>query len=343
MLRTPGKVRRDDVLRKDPVFCPLRFHTEKMRGRSVREELSAEEGSFRAMIGEKGLTRSVVNAFRRFLMGYYERHGRDLPWRRTTDPYRILVSEFMLQQTRVERVLAMYPRFLDSFPDAGTLARAPRREVLSAWQGLGYNRRAIALHETAMRIEREFRGTIPLDRATLDSFPGIGSATAGAIVVFSTNRPEIFIETNIRRVFIHLFFPGQARVHDREIEPILERTLIRKRPRDFYYALMDYGSALGKGSGEPDGPSRRGKSGNPNARSASYVRQGPFEGSDRQARGIILRRVLAEGEIREDRLGPSLEVGPERLERILRGLAKEGFVEREGGRIRCRETSGEAR
>ncbi|HMA05661.1 MAG TPA: hypothetical protein VKO45_07015, partial [Methanomicrobiales archaeon] len=147
----------------------------------------------------------------------------------------------------------------------------------------------------------------------------------------------------IRRVFIHLFFPGQARVHDREIEPILEKTLIRKRPRDFYYALMDYGSALGKGSGEPDGPSRRGKSGNPNARSASYIRQGPFEGSDRQARGIIIRRVLAEGEIREDRLGPSLEVGPERLERILRGLAKDGFVDREKGRIRCRETSGESR
>jgi A/G-specific adenine glycosylase len=261
-------------------------------------------------------------------MGFFASHGRDLPWRKTTDPYRILVSEFMLQQTGVERVLTKYPGFLRRFPDTGTLARAPRREVLSAWQGLGYNRRAIALHETAGRVMAEFHGKIPLDRATLDSFPGIGKATAGAVVVFSANRPEIFIETNIRRVYIHLFFPGAARVHDREIEPILRRTILKGRPRNFYYALMDYGSLL------------KGRHGDPNTRSASYARQGPFEGSDRQVRGIILRRLLAAGEIRDEDLASSLSIDPSRLERILQGLGKDGFIERVGGGIRCRECSG---
>jgi A/G-specific adenine glycosylase len=292
------------------------------------ETLPAGEESLRGAFRKNGLTPGVVAAFRRFLMGYYGTHGRDLPWRRTTDPYRILVSEFMLQQTQVERVLSKYPEFLGRFPHVGVLARAPRRDVLLAWQGLGYNRRAIALHDTAKRVDREFRGTIPLDRATLDSFPGIGNATAGAVVVFSTNRPEIFIETNIRRVYIHLFFPDVSHVRDRDIEPILGKTLLRRRPRDFYYALMDYGSFLKRGPG------------NPNIRSASYSRQSRFEGSDRQVRGFILRRLLAAGEIPDKVLRSSVPVGRRRLERILLGLSKDGFIERSGGAIRYREGSG---
>jgi A/G-specific adenine glycosylase len=256
-------------------------------------------------------------------MRFYETRGRDLPWRRTTDPYRILVSEFMLQQTQVERVLTKYPEFLGRFPDIGALARAPRHEVLLAWQGLGYNRRALALHRTARRIMDDFHGTIPLDPALLDSFPGIGGATAGAVVVFSTNRPDIFIETNIRRVYIHLFFPDAAKVHDREIEPILRRTLIKRRPREFYYALMDYGSALAK------------EARNPNMRSASYSRQSAFEGSDRQVRGMILRHLLAGRGAREEELRGLVPVEPGRLERILSGLERDGFIERSGGRIRC--------
>jgi A/G-specific adenine glycosylase len=293
------------------------------RERDIQRESSAMEDSIRARYRHDGLSPGLARSFRKFLMFFYDSHGRDLPWRRTTDPYHILISEFMLQQTRVERVLFKYPEFLGRFPGIETLARAPRHEVLHAWQGLGYNRRALALHETARKVVDAVHGKIPLDRTVLDSFPGIGNATAGAIVVFSTNRPEIFIETNIRRVYIQLFFPDAGRVHDREIEPILGKTLMKKRPREFYYALMDYGSILKKGAG------------NPNARSASYARQSPFEGSDRQVRGIVLRHLLSGGGAREEELRGLVPVGAGRLERILRGLEKEGFIERAGGMIRC--------
>jgi A/G-specific adenine glycosylase len=296
----------------------------------VGQDLRGMEEAVRAGYRHEGLTPGVVGSFHRFLASFFAERGRDLPWRRTTDPYRILVSEFMLQQTQVERVLVKYPAFLERFPDEGTLARAPLQEVLLAWQGLGYNRRALALHRTARRIADDYGGTVPLDRATLDTFPGIGSATAGAIVVFSTDRPEVFIETNIRRVYIHLFFPGAEKVHDREIVPVLEKTLDREEPRRFYYALMDHGSLLKRGTR------------NPNLRSASYARQSPFEGSDRQARGTILRLLLGDGEIAEPDLREMVPVEPERLERILGGLERDGFIERHRGRVRCR-TGGEGK
>jgi A/G-specific adenine glycosylase len=315
--------------------------------RTIREGLAAMEDSIRARSRSGGFTPGLARSFQKFLMLFYATYGRDLPWRRTTDPYRILVSEFMLQQTRVERVSTKYQEFLGRFPDVTALARAPRNEVLLAWQGLGYNRRALALHETARRVMDEFHGSIPLDRTILDSLPGIGKATAGAILVFSTNRPGIFIETNIRRVYIHLFFPDSAKVHDREIEPLLGKTLLKKRPREFYYALMDYGSALKKGFGDPSGSAIKKGSGdlngshlkkgkqNPNTRSASYSRQSPFEGSDRQVRGMVLRHLLAEGEVREEDLIGLVPVEPGRLERILGDLEREGFLERSGGRILC--------
>jgi A/G-specific adenine glycosylase len=311
--------------------------------------LAAEEEGIRVRYRKMGLSPGVIRAFRRFISRFYASRGRDLPWRSTTDPYRILVSEFMLQQTQVGRVLAKYPEFLRRFPDIGSLARAPRREVLLAWQGLGYNRRALALHETVGRIAVEFHGKVPLDRAVLNSFPGIGAATAGAIVVFSANRPEVFIETNIRRVFIHLFFPDRERVSDREILPILERTVPPENPREFYYALMDYGSALGKGLWDPTGsalgkglwdptgslPKKRAQ--NPNHRSTSYSRQSRFQGSDRQVRGIILRRLLELEDVGAEELRGLISVETDRLERILRGLERDGFIERTGGEIRCRD------
>jgi A/G-specific adenine glycosylase len=287
-------------------------------------DLQALEESITSAYREEGLSPGVVESFHRFLALFFAGQGRDLPWRRTTDPYEILVSEFMLQQTQVERVAVKYPAFLGRFPDAGALARVELPEVLRAWQGLGYNRRALALHRTARIIEGEFHGEVPLDRDTLDALPGIGSATAAAVVVFSTNRPEVFIETNIRRVFIHLFFPDAEKVHDREILPLLEETLDREEPRRFYYALMDLGTALKK------------RARNPNLRSASYARQSPFEGSDRQLRGAVLRRLLSEGEVTRDSLADAAGPVPERLERVLGGLERDGFIRRDGERIRCR-------
>jgi len=165
-----------------------------------------------------------------------------MPWRETSDPYRILVSEIMLQQTQVQRVETKYKEFIAAFPAFPSLARAPLREVLRVWQGMGYNRRAIALRKIAQRVVAEYDGGLPDSVATLRTFPGIGAATAGAIVAFAFNKPTVFLETNSRRVFLHVFFAGRQRVKDSDILPLVETTLDREKPRQWYYALMDYGA-----------------------------------------------------------------------------------------------------
>ena len=145
--------------------------------------------------------------FKKIILDYYKKHGRhDLPWRKTHDPYKILVSEIMLQQTQVGRVMAKYKEFIREFPDFKKLAQAPTAKVLKAWSGLGYNRRALYLKRTAERVTNEFQGKLPKDQSMLVDLPGIGPNTAGAICAYSFNMPVVFIETNIRRVFIHFFF-----------------------------------------------------------------------------------------------------------------------------------------
>lgn len=265
--------------------------------------------------GEDAL-RNYRSEFRRLIYQNYRRNGRRLPWRQTNDPYHILVSEIMLQQTQVERVLVKYPEFLAHFPDCASLALADLRDVLTVWRGLGYNRRALALQRIARRVDSEFGGILPDREETLLTFPCIGAATAGALQAFVFGKPAVFIETNIRRVFIHFFFPHRDGVRDREIFPLVEQTLDSKRVRSWYYALMDYGAML-KGRGE-----------NPNRRSAHYTRQAPFSNSRRRIRGLIIRalveaRVLAETDLVRD-LGISIS----QVEPILEQLIREGFVER---------------
>ena len=137
---------------------------------------------------------------------HYRNHGRDLAWRRTTDPYRILVSEIMLQQTQVERVTIKYPALYRRIPGFSLACQAPLSDVLAVWQGMGYNRRAISLQKCARRVVEEYGGALPQDPEILATFPGIGRATAASICAFAFNMPVVFIETNIRRVFIHFFF-----------------------------------------------------------------------------------------------------------------------------------------
>ncbi|HSQ93670.1 MAG TPA: A/G-specific adenine glycosylase, partial [Methanoregula sp.] len=175
-----------------------------------------------------------VRKFRDLVLTHYRCHGRDLAWRRTTDPYHILVSEIMLQQTQVERVSRKYPEFIAAFPDFPTLAEAPLSDVLGIWQGMGYNRRAIALQKCARRVVEEFGGTLPQDPDILATFPGIGKATAASICAFAFNRPVVFIETNIRTVFIHYFFKDTNPVHDTAILPLVKKTVDRKNPRVWY-------------------------------------------------------------------------------------------------------------
>lgn len=240
-------------------------------------------------------------------------------WRHTADPYRILVSEIMLQQTQVNRVAEKYPEFLAAFPGFPELARAPLNDVLAAWQGMGYNRRAIALKKCAERVCRDYGGTLPPDPGILATFPGIGHATASSICAFAFNQPVVFIETNIRRVFIHFFFPAGEPVQDSAILPLVEKTLYRKDPRCWYWALMDLGTALKKSMP------------NPNRRSAHYTRQSPFDGSDRQIRGRILKLLLASPGLDEPGILEVAKSDAERLHRILDGLVHEGFIIKKEG------------
>ena len=240
----------------------------------------------------------AARAFRRKVYAHYRSAGRDLPWRRTQDPYAILVSELMLQQTQVERAVRFYAPFLEAFPSTSHLAAAPAAEVLRLWSGLGYNRRAVALHRAAALIERDHDGRVPRDRGDLMKLPGIGPATSGALLAFAFATPVEFVETNIRRAAIaeltarpHLLAADAKRqpLPDAAILPFLECALDREDPRNWYYALMDYGAAIGREA------RRRGTAANPNLISSAYQRQSRFHGSARQLRGAIVRALTKSG------------------------------------------------
>jgi A/G-specific adenine glycosylase len=259
--------------------------------------------------------------FKTIIRDHYQKHKRNMPWRETGDSYRILVSEVMLQQTQVSRVMNYYPDFIKKFPDFRSLARAKTYDVLMAWQGLGYNRRALALQKLSKILLEKFNGTLPQTREDLESLPGIGKATAGSLLAFVFNKPEVFIETNIRRVFIHFFFPKRKKVTDVELERYIKSTLDRKNPREWYWALMDYGSELGA--------SGRGIR-NPNRKSAHYKKQSPFSGSDRELRGKILKVLLKQKKFSVAALAKSIQETAVRTQAIADGLSREGFIKRKG-------------
>lgn len=285
------------------------------------KEKNSLAGKLQRSLKKDGLSRRTINLFRRIIYDHYHKAQRTFPWRRTKNPYRILVSEVMLQQTQVERVLDKYSLFIRTFPNFKSLAHARLSEVLEAWQGLGYNRRAIALKKIAEIVMKDYKGRLPVKEEELLSLPGIGTYTASAICTFALNKPTLFIETNIRRVFIHFFFHDRTSIKDEEIIPLLESTLDRKNPREFYYALMDYGVRLKK------------EVQNPNMRSAHYQKQSRFQGSNRQIRGMILREVMKKGHIRETTLISKLKRDDLRVKENLEQLAQEGFLKRRGDTI----------
>ncbi|MGA2121706.1 MAG: A/G-specific adenine glycosylase [Methanoregula sp.] len=268
------------------------------------------------------MVRPSISEFQRTVLSYYERSGRhDMPWRHTTDPYHILVSEIMLQQTQVERVTLKYPEFIAAFPDFTALAGAPLANILRVWQGMGYNRRAIALQKCAIRVTGEYGGILPRDVDTLATFPGIGYATASSIAAFAFNLPVAFIETNIRRVFIHYFFRNKDPVRDDEILPLVDQALYRKNPRVWYWALMDLGASLKKSVP------------NPNRRSVHYTKQSAFEGSDRRLRGQVLKLLVSRGEMASAAIIRELGKDRDRVLKILAGLEEEGFIRKAGKKI----------
>jgi A/G-specific adenine glycosylase len=263
-----------------------------------------------------------VAAFRKKIYDYYDAQGRDLPWRKRINPYRVLVSEIMLQQTQVERVIEKYKEFLAAFPDFPSLAEARPAKLLTVWSGMGYNRRALALKASAKKVVEEHNGKLPSDFNDLLGLPGIGAYTAGAVLAFAFNRPVVFMDTNIRRVFIHEFLHDRESIHDREVIPLVEQTLDRANPRKWYNALMDYGTMLKQNHV------------NPNRKSAHYTRQSPFENSNRQVRGRILKALVAESPLGPGELVKRTGMDSERVMANLAQLVQEGFIRKKGNLYR---------
>lgn len=262
----------------------------------------------------------TVSAFQQLMYTHYRATSRPMPWRDTHDPYHILISEIMLQQTQVERVKTKYAEFLAAFPTVADLAAAPLVEVLRVWQGLGYNRRAIALKRCAEEIQTRFNGQLPSSVSDMESLPGIGPYTARAVAAFAFGIAEPCIETNIRTVCIHYFFHNRDTVSDREIMPLVAAALDRNNPREWYYALMDFGVRLKQ------------LHPNPGRRSRHHVRQSRFEGSNRQLRSRILKTVMESPGLSAGELSDRFGAEQEDAERNLADMVEEGFLCQTDGR-----------
>jgi len=271
------------------------------------------------------LSKQHTQQFQNFILNWHKKHGRaSLPWRQSYDPYHVLVSEIMLQQTQVNRVIPKFENFLSTFPNYAALAAASKVDIIEAWQGLGYNRRGLFLQKTAQKIVADHNSQMPKSRDELLNLPGIGPYTASALQAFAFNQPVVVIETNIRAIYLHHFFPGEqnktiGKISDAELLPLIEQTLWHDNPRLWYSALMDYGSQLKQ------------LLPNPSRRSSTHVKQSKFNGSFRQLRGHIVRSLsntddkqmtlnqLAEGAPRH--------FSPEDVQLALEKLELEGFLE----------------
>lgn len=273
-----------------------------------------------------------ITAFQKVIWNYYKVSGRgNLPWRKNINPYKIWVSEIMLQQTRVDRVVPFFKSWIKAFPTVAKLANASQVEILKHWKGLGYNSRALRMKQTAQEIVKNYQGKFPKTLPELEKLPGIGPYTAGAICAFADNQPVTVIETNIRRVFIHHFFYDKSGVHDDDILELVKKTL-PENVRGWYWALMDYGSFLGRTL------NISGKKYNPNVQSKHYTKQSKFSGSDRQIRGKILEILLQEKNhtILPSKLYKQLQTfskNKKRIGTILVQMENEKFLEMKGGKI----------
>jgi len=255
-------------------------------------------------------------AFREFIWNFYAHNKREFAWRHVKNPYYVLVSEVMLQQTQTHRVVLKYEQFIAAFPNFELLAASSLRDVLSVWQGLGYYRRARYLHQLAQIVVNEYDGVLPQDEKILQTLPGIGPGTAGSIGAFAFNKPTIFIETNIRAVFIHSFFRDKIGVTDKELLPLIAATVDHDNPREWYYALMDYGVWC------------KAQQHNPSRKSAHYTKQSKFEGSDRQIRAQILKLITEKETVTHDDILTIVNKDVVRVEKIIHKLIAEHFIEK---------------
>lgn len=264
------------------------------------------------------ITDRQVQLFRAKVLKFYRTQGRDLPWRKSTDPYGICVSELMLQQTQVERVVPKYMAWIHRWPGWKALSRATNRELLAAWTGLGYNRRALFLGKLAKAVMEEYDGVMPEDAEVLQTLPGIGPYTAHAILIFAFNRPLVTIDTNVRKVLLNEFGLPAGTPRE-ELLALARRALPRGRAREWHNALMDYGRlALPKRI--PSIP--------------ALSRQSRFEGSLRQIRGEIVRQLTAQKSVSINRIARGLKRTEEDVTRAAKGLVRDGVVILSGRSIR---------
>jgi A/G-specific adenine glycosylase len=261
------------------------------------------------------LTPQTIKTFRKTVYDFFKTSGRHtLPWRQDHQPYKIMVSEIMLQQTQVDRVIPKFNEFIKTFPTIEDLAHAPLSAVIKQWQGLGYNRRGKFLHQAAQKIVADFNGQMPIEEKELLSLPGIGSYTAAAIQAFAFNKPVVIIETNVRTIFLYHFFADQDKVSDQELKPFVLQTLDTANPRQWYSALMDYGTYL------------KTVSPNPSRRSAHYTKQSTFKGSYRQVRGEILKALTLNDRLTQQQLLDTIAGDKTKFEQAAADLEKEGFI-----------------
>lgn len=261
------------------------------------------------------ISASDIDQFRLMIWDYFKKNGRDFSWRQSPyDSYSIVVSEVMLQQTQTHRVTGKFEQFIAKFPSFAVLAQSSVVDLITAWQGLGYNRRALALQKIAQIVMQNHEGVLPNSPELLQTFPGIGPATAASICAFAFNTPTVFIETNVRAVYLHHFFRDKAAVSDKELIPLVQAALDRENPRQWYYALMDYGVMLKK------------LHKNPSRKSAHYTKQSTFENSERQIRGAILRIMAEHRAIRPDDLIALIGRDERRIIKNIAALEEEGFI-----------------
>lgn len=271
----------------------------------------------------KLLSNQELQDFCSMIKGFYKQNKRYFPWRMTDDSYAIFVSEVMLQQTQTERVVRKYEQFMQHFPSWQSVAQSSLHEIMKLWQGLGYNRRARVVFEGAQKIVNVYQGLMPSDPVILETFYGIGAATAGSLCAFAYNMPTVFIETNIRSVFLHTFFNKGMKVTDAVLMPLIAQTLDQTNPREWYYALMDYGVFLKK-----NGP-------NPSLRSAHHTKQKRFIGSDRQLRGkiIVLLTQADKQKLPLNFIIKMLRSNDQKIKKLIQDLIKEKLLQENKGML----------
>jgi A/G-specific adenine glycosylase len=267
----------------------------------------------------------ALDAFVAIIKAHHKYKRRSFLWREIITEYSVTVSEIMLQQTQTERVATKFGPFLEKFADFKALAEAPFEELLRLWKGLGYNRRALALQKIAQKVVNEYAGLLPNEPLILETFPHIGKATACSITTFAFNIPTVFIETNIRTVFIYYFFNKETLINDKQIMPLIAETLDLENPREWYYALMDHGVMLKK------------EYGNLSRLSAHYTKQSKFEGSDRQIRGMILQALLDHSNVTIESISYIIKKDKNRVDKILKNLCVDGLITLSDNFLKLRE------